>query len=247
MNFAHRNFENRAFLGADFSNESTDGIDRNGHGTHVAGTTGGSTYGVAKKTTLIAVKVMNAAGSGANSDVLAGLDWAVNDAKNKSRIGKAVCNISLGGPLSLVTNAAVSEAVRQGLFLAVAAGNSGLPTFTSSPASAQDVCTVAASDHNNERAYFSNFGALVDIYAPGVNITSAWFDGQDSSKTISGTSMATPHIAGLGAYLLALEGERSPIALCDRIKSLSSEGAVKQDAAAGLITTSDLAYNGNDA
>jgi subtilisin family serine protease len=207
----------------------------------VAGTTGGTSYGVAKKTNLIAVKVIGADGSGTNAGVLAGIDWAVNDAQSKNRIGKAVANLSLGGLFSPMTNAAVTEAVKQGLFLAVAAGNSGLPTFTSSPASARAVCTVGASDRNDARASYSNFGLLVDVFAPGTNITSAWKDGDADSNTISGTSMATPHITGLGAYLLGLEGDRAPKALCRRIQELST----KHTLSGTIFSRNYLAYNGN--
>lgn len=136
-------------------------MDGNGHGTHVAGTIGSSTYGVAKRTNLIGVKVLSSEGSGSNAGVLAGIDWAVQDATQKGRIGKSVLNLSLGGLLSPMTNQAVTEAVNQGMFLAVAAGNSGLPTITASPASAPAVCTVGATDANDARASFSNFGLLV--------------------------------------------------------------------------------------
>lgn len=172
----------------------------------MAGTIGSSTYGVAKRTSLIGVKVLSAAGSGSNAGVLAGIDWAVRDATQKGRIGKSVLNLSLGGPTSPTTNQAVAEAVNEGMFLAVAAGNSGLPTITASPASAPEVCTVGASDSNDARASFSNFGLLVDIFAPGVDVTSTWIDGPDDTNTISGTSMASPHVAGLAAYFLGLGG-----------------------------------------
>ncbi|KAI5367427.1 putative peptidase S8/S53 domain, peptidase S8, subtilisin, Asp-active [Septoria linicola] len=240
----HQDFGGRAVFGQSFVDGEREG-DGNGHGTHVAGTTGSSTYGVAKKTTLIAVKVLGAEGSGSNAGVLAGIDWAVNDAKSKGRIGKAVANLSLGGPFSPMTNAAVAEAVRQGLFLAVAAGNSGLPTITASPASAPEVCTVGASDNTDKRASYSNFGALVDIFAPGSNITSTWKDSDSSINTISGTSMASPHIAGLGAYLLSLEGSRTPDALCKRIQDLSTKNAL--NLGLQLFSGNRLAYNGNGA
>lgn len=209
----------------------------------MAGTTGSTSYGVAKKTTLIAVKVLGAEGSGSNDGVLAGIDYAVNDAKSKGRIGKAVANLSLGGIFSPMSNAAVKEAVAQGLFLAVAAGNSGAPTITSSPASEPDVCTIGASDKNDAKASYSNFGLLVDVFAPGTNITSTWKNSDTDQKTISGTSMATPHITGLGAYLLALEGPRDPKALCKRIQDLSTKNTLS-----GLLLTKNyLAYNGNGA
>lgn len=239
----HQDFGGRATFGASFVDGEQEG-DGNGHGTHVAGTTGGTAYGVAKKTNLIAVKVLGGAGSGTNAGVLAGIDYAVNDAKSKGRIGKAVANLSLGGIFSPMTNAAVTEAVNQGLFLAVAAGNSGLPTITASPASAPAVCTVGASDKNDAIASYSNYGLLVDIFAPGTGITSAWKDSDTSTNTISGTSMATPHITGLGAYLLALEGSRDPAALCGRLQELSTKGKLSGLPGA-LISKNYLAYNGN--
>lgn len=240
----HQDFGGRAVFGASFVDGEQEG-DGNGHGTHVAGTTGSTTYGVAKKTTLIAVKVLGAEGSGSNAGVLAGIDWAVNDAKSKGRIGKAVGNLSLGGPLSPATNAAVAEAVAEGLFLAVAAGNSGLPTITASPASAPEVCTVGASDDQDRRASYSNFGFLVDVFAPGSNITSTWIDSDSDTNTISGTSMASPHVAGLGAYLLALEGPQDPQALCSRIQELSTKNAL--NLGLQLFSGNRLAYNGNGA
>ncbi|KAM3425013.1 hypothetical protein BST61_g6983 [Cercospora zeina] len=240
----HQDFDGRAVFGASFVDGEQEG-DGNGHGTHVAGTTGSTTYGVAKKTTLIAVKVLSAEGSGSIAGVLAGVDWAVNDAKSKGAIGRAVANLSLGGPLSPMTNSAVAEAVAEGLFLAVAAGNSGLPTITASPASAPEVCTVGASDNQDRRASYSNFGLLVDVFAPGSNITSTWIDSDSDTNTISGTSMASPHVAGLAAYLLALEGPQDPQALCSRIQELSTKNAL--NLGLQLFSGNRLAYNGNGA
>ncbi|KAK4504099.1 hypothetical protein PRZ48_005014 [Zasmidium cellare] len=242
----HNDFGGRAIKGANFVPDEDD-RDGNGHGTHVAGTTGSNTYGVAKKTTLIAVKVLSSEGSGTNAQVLAGIDWAVQDAKAKGRIGKAVANLSLGGIFSPMSNQAAAAAVQQGLFLAIAAGNSGLPTITSSPASEPSVCTVGATDANDNRASFSNYGLLVDIFAPGVNVTSTWIDGPDDTNTISGTSMATPHITGLGAYLLGLEGARTPDALCKRIQDLSTKNKINMGVAILPPSKNYLAYNGNGA
>ncbi|KJX97726.1 subtilisin-like serine protease PR1A like protein [Zymoseptoria brevis] len=245
----HEDFGGRATLGKTFYPEQTS--DGNGHGTHVAGTVGSTTYGVAKKTNLIAVKVLSDEGSGTNADVLAGIDFAVNDAKSKGRIGKAVANLSLGGILSPTTNAAAKEAVAQGLFLAVAAGNSGAPTITSSPASEPDVCTVGASDANDMRASFSNFGLLVDIFAPGVGVLSTWKDSDTSTNTISGTSMASPHVCGLAAYYLALPGSGAPgepKALCKFLQEKSTKNALdKPTLGLTVLSRNYLAYNGNGA
>ncbi|KAF2758235.1 oryzin precursor [Pseudovirgaria hyperparasitica] len=238
----HHDFGGRASFGANFAGDN-DNSDGNGHGTHVAGTVGSATYGVAKRTSLIAVKVLDASGSGSNSGVLEGIAWAANDMKAKGRTGKAVGNLSLGGVFSQMTNDAAKAAIDQGLFLAIAAGNSGLPTITSSPASEKSACTVGAIDSTDTLASFSNWGALVDILAPGLNVTSTWNGSDDDTNTISGTSMATPHITGLGAYLLTLEGSRTPAALCKRIVDLSTMGAAK-----GLTlkigTPNAIAYNG---
>ncbi|KAK8039349.1 subtilisin-like protease pr1a [Apiospora rasikravindrae] len=235
----HPDFEGRATFGASFVPGDASQTDGNGHGTHVAGTTGSKTYGVAKKTNLIAVKVLDSTGSGQLSQIISGIQWAVNDATNKGRIGKAVVNMSLGASrlVAQSVNDASAAAVRAGLFLSVAAGNDNSFASMTSPASEPSVCTVAATDKTDRRASFSNFGALVDIFAPGVDIISTWNDGK--TNTISGTSMAAPHITGLGAYLLALEGARDPIALCKRIQKLATSGVVKNS----LSTNNLLAFN----
>ncbi|KAI4863330.1 oryzin precursor [Hypoxylon rubiginosum] len=235
----HPEFGGRASFGANFVEGSAD-ADENGHGTHVAGTAGSETYGVAKKANLVAVKVLGADGSGAVSQVIAGLQWAVDDATSKSRIGKAVGNISLGALRLLASsvNAAAAAAVDAGLFLAVAAGNGNLDASLFSPASEPTVCTVGATAADDARAPFSNFGDLVDVFAPGVDIVSTWNNG--STGTISGTSMSTPHVTGLAAYLLALEGPRDPVALCGRIQELATPDVVTDAESANNL----LAYNG---
>ncbi|KAI9659616.1 MAG: subtilisin-like serine protease [Alyxoria varia] len=240
---AHRDFGGRATFGANFVDSSN--TDGNGHGTHVAGTTGSTTYGVAKRTNLIAVKVLGADGSGSNSGVLQGISWAANNAASNGRIGRAVANLSLGGPFQQSSNDGVAAAVRQGLFMAVAAGNEGQDTRNVSPGSEPTACTVGATDSTDRQASFSNFGSLVDVFAPGVNILSTWIGGPTATNTISGTSMASPHVAGLGAYLLALEGARSPAALCSRIVALSTKNVIV--GIRGTGTPNAVAYNGNGA
>ncbi|KAI1141914.1 oryzin precursor [Hypoxylon sp. FL0543] len=236
----HPDFEGRASFGANFVEGNSNDTDENGHGTHVAGITGSTTYGVAKKTNLVAVKVLNAAGSGAISQVIAGLQWAVDNATSEQRIGKAVANISLGALriLSSAVNTAAAAAVEAGLFLAVAAGNGDMDASLYSPASEPTVCTVGATQADDSRAEFSNWGSLIDVFAPGVDIISTWNNG--STGIISGTSMATPHITGLGAYLLALEGARDPVALCDSIQQLATPDIVSDS----LSINNILAYNG---
>ncbi|KAK8094670.1 subtilisin-like serine protease-like protein PR1A [Apiospora hydei] len=234
----HPDFEGRASFGATFVSGDSSQTDGNGHGTHVAGTTGSRTYGIAKRTNLIAVKVLDSSGSGTLSQVISGIQWAVNDMQNKQRTGRAVANLSLGGGMSQSLNAAAAAAVRAGLFMSVAAGNENADASTSSPASEPSVCTVAATDSSDRRGSFSNYGSLVDVFAPGVSIVSTWNDG--TTRVLSGTSMATPHVTGLGAYLLTLEGARTPSALCSRIQSLATVGVVQN----AMSSNNRLAFNG---
>lgn len=250
----HVEFEDRATFAANFADDGED-FDGNGHGTHVSGTIGSRAYGVAKKTNLIGVKVLGADGSGSNSGVISGIEFAVNDATSKGRIGKALANMSLGGIFNKATNQAVAAAVRAGLFMGIAAGNDGLPAALSSPASEKTACTVGATDKTDTRASYSNFGSVVDIFAPGSEILSTWINSTTDTNTISGTSMATPHVVGLGAYLIGLEGPSKPQALCERIRTLATANALSGVGgltAGGLLpgltgTPNLLVYNGNGA
>ena len=169
-----------------------DGTDCNGHGTHVAGTIGGSTYGVAKGSALRGVKVLGCNGSGSTSGIIAGVDWV-----RVNHIKPAVANMSLGGGFSSALNTATNNLSNAGVHVSVAAGNENQDACNVSPASASAPTVVAASDKTDTRAAFSNFGACVEVYAPGVAITSAWLNG--GTNTISGTSMASPHVAGVAA------------------------------------------------
>jgi subtilisin family serine protease len=175
------------------------GQDCHGHGTHVAGTIGASTYGVAKNVRLRGVRVLNCSGSGSTSGVIAGVNWVAANG-----IRPAVANMSLGGGFSTAMNNATNGLANSGVFVAVAAGNSNTNACNTSPASASasGVFTTAASDRNDNRASFSNYGSCVDGYAPGVSVLSAWSTGNNATNTISGTSMATPHVAGVGALFL---------------------------------------------
>jgi subtilisin family serine protease len=168
------------------------GEDCHGHGTHVAGTIGGSTWGVAKGVQLRSVRVLNCSGSGSTSGIIAALNWI-----RTSGARPAVANMSLGGGFSSSLNSAATSLSNSGVFVAVAAGNESRNACNVSPASASGVFTTAASDRNDRRAYFSNYGSCVEAYAPGVSIRSAWLNG--GTNTISGTSMASPHVAGVGA------------------------------------------------
>ena len=178
------------------------GQDCNGHGTHVAGTVGSSTYGVAKNVMLRAVRVLDCSGSGSNSGVIAGMNWVATN-----HIKPAVANMSLGGGFSSATNSAANSLASAGVFLAVAAGNSNADACNSSPSSAANTTTVAASTSTDARASYSNWGGCVDLYAPGSSITSTWIN--SGTNTISGTSMATPHVTGVAALYKATFGDAS--------------------------------------
>jgi aqualysin 1 len=199
--FTHNDFGGRAKQGYDAFGGT--GNDDNGHGTHVAGTVGGTTYGIAKGVTLYAVKVLNSAGSGTYSGIIAGLDWAVNHHTTRPAVG----NMSLGGGASATLDDAVRRAIADGIIMCVAAGNSTADAINYSPARTAEAITVGATSSTDGFASFSNFGSVVDILAPGVSITSAWFGSNTVTSTISGTSMASPHVAGVSAlYLEAYPG-----------------------------------------
>jgi subtilisin family serine protease len=236
---AHAEFEGRATFLANYAGDGSN-TDGNGHGTHVAGTIGSKTYGVAKKTKLYAVKVLDSSGSGTTSGVIAGINFAANDQKTRSCPNGAVANMSLGGSKSTALNSATASAVTAGLFMAVAAGNDGSNAGNTSPASEPTAFTVGATDSSDSLASFSNYGSVVDILAPGVSILSTWNNG--GTNTISGTSMATPHIAGLGAYILALEGKKTPAALGSRIQALANKNKISGVPSG---TVNYLAFNGN--
>jgi len=193
----HTQFGGRASVGYDAVGDGHNGIDCNGHGTHVSGTVGGSTYGVAKGVTLVAVRVLDCSGSGTNSGVIAGMDWVTSN-----RVLPAVANMSLGGSFSQAINDAVTRMTNAGVSLAVAAGNENQNACNTSPASAASAITVGATTNTDARASFSNYGSCVDVFAPGNNITSAWYSSTTATNTISGTSMASPHVAGVAALYL---------------------------------------------
>ncbi|KAI5815287.1 oryzin precursor [Pyronema omphalodes] len=240
INLSHEEFEGRA----EFGMSAVGGEDDDqGHGTHVAGTIASKTYGVAKKANLVAVKVLGgASGSGSTSGVIAGVDWVVKDAKAKGRIGKSVVNMSLGGEFTTALNRAVDAAINAGIPFAVAAGNDfGQDASQYSPASVKNAITVGAMDSDDTRADYSNIGSLVDVFAPGTQITSTWIGSNVAINTISGTSMASPHVAGLAAYLMALEGLTTPAEVTARIKQLAIDGVVQKPA---RNTVDALVFNG---
>lgn len=205
VNIEHENFEGRAVWGKTIPYNDED-IDGNGHGTHCAGTIGSVTYGVAKKADIVAVKVLRSNGSGSMSDVVKGVDYVANDhLKNGKNRKASTANMSLGGGNSPTLDMAVNAAVEAGIHFAVAAGNEDQDACNSSPASAANPITVGASTLSDDRAYFSNWGKCVDLFAPGLNILSTYIGSTSATAVLSGTSMASPHVCGLLTYFLSLQ------------------------------------------
>ncbi|KAF2467699.1 subtilisin-like protein [Lindgomyces ingoldianus] len=241
INIGHQEFTNRASWGANFIAGSPN-TDQNGHGTHVAGTAAGTFVGVAKLANLVAVKVLDSTGSGPTSGVISGLQWAANNAIANRRTTKSVINMSVGGPLSTAMNQMVAAATTAGLTVVVAAGNSAVNANTQSPASAPSAITVAASDSTDKFATFSNFGTIVDIIAPGVSIFSSYNTCATCYATLSGTSMATPHVSGLVAYFMAKDGVTGPSQSLSKLLQWASTGLITSVPAG---TPNKLAYNGD--
>ncbi|KAF8662086.1 hypothetical protein AX16_001196 [Volvariella volvacea WC 439] len=219
---AHSQFGGRARWGATFGGYAN--ADGNGHGTHCAGTIGGSQYGVAKEVSIIAVKVLSDAGSGTVTDIVSGLNWVLTQSRSTGR--PTVVSMSLGGSANTALDNAVATLTAGGVHVVVAAGNSNANAANYSPARAPSAITVGASTIADARASFSNYGTVVDVYAPGQDIISSWIGSTTATNRISGTSMATPHVAGLAAYLISKEGNVSPATLEARIKSLAVKGAI---------------------
>ncbi|KAF9651864.1 serine protease [Thelephora ganbajun] len=232
----HPDFEGRARWGGVFCQECAE-ADGNGHGTHVAGTAGGRRSGIAKAANLIAVKVLSDKGSGSVSDIISGLQWI--KAQHQASGRPSIATMSLGGSVSFPLDEAVRQLIRSGIHCTVAAGNSNTDAALTSPANTPGAITVAASDITDSRAYYSNYGRVVSVFAPGSNITSTWIDG--SYHTISGTSMATPHVAGLVAYFLNIIGpDASPATMSGYIKRVATKGALSN---VPLLTSNYLVYN----
>lgn len=223
INTAHTDFGGRARWGATFTGDGNN-ADCNGHGTHVAGTVGGKEFGIAKATSLVAVKVLNCAGSGSYSGIVSGMQWVAQQHKNKK--GPSVANMSLGGSKSSLIDDAVKSLVQTGVTTVVAAGNSNLDACTQSPSSSPHAITVGSTTNSDVRSSFSNFGKCVDIFAPGSDITSPWIGGTSVIRTISGTSMASPHVAGVAAQLLGQNSRLSPSEVKSKILSLSSASKI---------------------
>ena len=257
-NYDHVDFEGRAHWGKTIPANDAD-EDGNGHGTHCSGTVAGKKFGVAKKANVYAVKVLKSNGSGTMSDVIKGVEWAALahiDSVKRAKDGKkkgfkgSVANMSLGGGKSPALDMAVNAAVDAGLHFAVAAGNDNTDSCNYSPAAAEKAVTVGASTLADERAYFSNYGKCNDIFAPGLNILSTWIGSNYSTNTISGTSMASPHVCGLLAYYLSLQPaadsafavtELTPAKLKKDIISVATTGALTD---VPSDTTNILIWNG---
>jgi subtilisin family serine protease len=225
---SHTQFSGRVTAGWSAVADGRGSGDCNGHGTHVAGTVAGSTYGVAKGATIVPVRVLDCTGSGFNSDVVAGLDWIV---AHHAAGTPAVVNLSVGGPASAAVDAALQAVINDGVTALVAAGNSATDACGSSPARLPAAVTVAASDSADRQASFSNFGSCVDLYAPGVGITSATHTSNTATASMSGTSMATPHAAGVAAVLLSQSPALTPAQVASALASNATAGVITGAAA----------------
>lgn len=238
---AHTEFAGRMSAGWTAVADGRGSGDCNGHGTHVAGTVAGSTYGVAKRATIVPVRVLDCTGSGYNSDVVAGLDWV---AANHAAGAPAVVNLSLGGAASAAVDTALQGVINDGVAAVVAAGNSAVDACANSPARLPAAVTVAASDSADRQASFSNFGSCVDLYAPGVGITSAAWTSATATASMSGTSMATPHAAGAAAVLLSQNPSLTPGQVSSALTSNATTGVVT---GAGAGTPDRLLYSAGTA
>lgn len=221
IRIGHADFGGRARVGVDTVGDGQNGNDCNGHGTHVAGTIGGTTYGVAKNVSLVAVRVLDCNGSGYTSGVIAGVDWV-----GASHRGPSVANMSLGGGASAALDSAVRNAIASGVTFAVAAGNENADACSSSPARTGEALTVGATGSNDARASFSNYGACVDLFAPGISIASTWSTSNTATATLSGTSMATPHVAGAAATYLEANPGAAPAVVGAAIVASATTGKV---------------------
>ncbi|MFD2764706.1 S8 family peptidase [Micromonospora eburnea] len=219
IRITHSDFGGRASWGT--NTVDSNNTDCNGHGTHVAGTVGGNTYGVAKGVRLIAVKVLNCSGSGTTAGVVNGVNWVTANA-----VKPAVANMSLGGGASTTLDNAVANSISSGVTYAIAGGNDNANACNYSPARVASAITVGATTSTDARASYSNYGSCLDIFAPGSSITSAWRTSDSATNTISGTSMATPHVAGAAALVLGANPSYTPAQVASYLTSNATSGVV---------------------
>jgi subtilisin family serine protease len=221
VRISHSDFGGRASYGYDAIDNDNTAQDGHGHGTHVAGTVAGTLHGVAKKAKIVGVRVLNNQGSGTTAQVVAGIDWVTRNA-----VKPAVANMSLGGGADSALDTAVRNAVASGITFAVAAGNESVDASTRSPARVTEAITVGATTSTDAKASYSNFGSVLDLFAPGSSITSSWNTSDTATNTISGTSMASPHTAGAAALYLADNRAATPAQVSAALVSAASTGVV---------------------
>ncbi len=216
---SHNDFGGRVLAGYTAIADGRGTTDCNGHGTHVSGTIGGATWGVAKGVRLVPVRVFGCTGGSANSTIIAGVDWVQANA-----VKPAVANMSLGGPISSATDTAVNNLSNSGVTVVVAAGNDNADACNYSPARAAGAITVGSTTSTDVRSSFSNFGGCLDIFAPGSSIMSTWYTSNTATNTISGTSMASPHVAGAAVLILAADNAASPATVRSRLAAKATTG-----------------------
>jgi len=232
----HSQFGGRASGGFTAVTDGNGTNDCNGHGTHVAGTVGGSTYGVAKGVSLVAVRVLDCAGSGTNSGVISGVDWVTGN-----RVLPAVANMSLGGGASAALDTAVNNSIGSGVTYGIAAGNSNVDACSTSPARVAAAITVGSTTSTDARSSFSNWGTCLDIFAPGSSITSSWNTSDTATNTISGTSMATPHVVGAAALYLSTSTTATPAQVAT---ALTGNATLNKVTSPGTGSPNRLLYGG---
>ncbi|MCX4964564.1 S8 family peptidase [Streptomyces sp. NBC_00654] len=221
VRISHSDFGGRASNGYDAIDNDNTAQDGHGHGTHVAGTVAGSSYGVAKKAKIVGVRVLDNSGSGTTAQVVAGIDWVTANA-----VKPAVANMSLGGGADSALDTAVRNSIASGVTYAVAAGNESTDASTKSPARVGEAITVGSTTSTDARSSFSNYGSIVDIFAPGSSITSSWNTSDSATNTISGTSMASPHVAGAAALYLADHPGSTPAQVSAGLVAAATTGVV---------------------